>query len=123
MLGRKEWGYDRPVRFVYAAEIVATLGYKETNDPYDWVPIAELYDRYEEIWTDRPHGHQTPTLLARSEFGELLGQVFHGDRVIRRVLGKKARGIAGIQGPGGLRSRKPPDVKISLADLEKLVDD
>jgi len=120
ILGRPEHGYDWPLRFVYAAEIINDLGYKETNDPYDWVPITELYDRYEEIWRDRPHGSQTPTMLTRSEFGKLLGEVMHGDRVTRRASGKNARGIAGIQGPGGLRSRKPPDARLSLEELAEL---
>ena len=122
MRGRPQPGFGWPMRFVYAAEIIAGLGYTETDDLYCWVPIAELYGRYEEIWTDRPHGHATPTLLARTEFGELLGQVMRGERVMRRVKGENTRGFAGITGPGEFHSRKPPDTGISLEDLARMPD-
>lgn len=123
ILGRPEPGYDWPSRFVYAAEIINGIGYKETNNSYDWVPIAEMYDRYEEIWQDRPHGHSTPTLLIRGEFGKLLGHVMYGTRVTRRAKGRSVRGFAGVTGPGGLQSRKPPYARLSPEDRARLIDD
>ena len=122
MRGRPQPGYGWSSRFAYAAEIIAGLGYTETDEYEYWVPIAELYGRYEEIWTDRPRGHASPTLLARTEFGELLGHVMQGERVMRRVKGKCTRGFAGLKGPGGLQSRLPPVARMSIEDLVKMSD-
>ena len=122
MRGRPQPGFGWSARFVNAAEIIAGLGYKETDDLDCWVPIAELYGRYKEIWTDRPRGHASPTLLARTEFGELLGHVMQGERVMRRVEGENTRGFAGITGPGEFHSRKSPAARMSIEDLLKMSD-
>lgn len=106
--GRHEPGKGQPLRFSYAQTTIYGLGYKETGDFLDWVPIFEAYDRYVEVWQDSPHPHNFPTLLARQEFGKLFKTMMHGgEPVTRRVKGKRVRGLAGIVGPGGLRTLSP----------------
>jgi hypothetical protein len=108
MLGSGKF-YDRimgglaapPAHISTAISIIARIGWKDTNDPYDWLPTETAYQEYVKACG------LAFAPLEIGDFGFALHLAFpEAERCRRRraVDGRSMRGWACITGPGAERS-------------------
>lgn len=90
-----------PERFRRVVEWAEAAGYKETDDPYSWVPTSEAYIRFVEACPG--------VEIIRREFGLAFHLAFPNTEHVRRRIGRgrQARGWAYLTGPGERRSTDP----------------
>jgi len=114
MAGSAEY-YDRilsglampPTPIANAIPVIAKLGYRETNDEYDWLPTRRAYRRYLAYLRLTRSGMEP---LSIRDFGFALRLAFpEAVPCTRRRArdGKSLKGWAGLTGPGAERSTDP----------------
>lgn len=101
-------GSPLPPAFAFAVNAVRDAGYRETWDPYDWVPVAVLYDAYYKAWSSRlmpQPGDLDPELLDKRNFGVMLSLAFPDCGKCKRWANKRqVRGREGMTGPDAQRT-------------------